>query len=367
MPRSTVASWPGVELADSAPGATDAAASLRREAPRGATRFEKDVLAVGDWLVAGRNWRVTPYILRTLAREAVRARRAGARVPLVWNHSSDARDKLGEVDQFLVRGDALVARGWVAKGIAARALADRRHEVSVEVRRGWRDGSGRVYPLLITHVGVVLHPVISGQANFRNQLTNGGNPMSHDSREPSVLSLSTPDVLQRLSGLLRRLLQRAIGNVDLPDGLGLDDLIDRVETALRESGENDAPTVGDAPPTDPEGVRQLWLAYEATRGELDQERERTSLARQSAFCQQLDRLIGEGRLAPADRPGLLVSAAATGYQLSLLTPFERIPAGAAIPLRRVAARHATPEPPRVKEDGPMNAARAKDIARDYRR
>ncbi len=79
----------------------------------------------------------------------------------------------------------------------------------------------------------------------------------------------------------------------------------------------------------------------------------------------MDRLIGEGRLLPADKESLLEAARPAGYSLSLLVPFERIPIGFAIPTTSTSRRAARAEAPAIGRKREMSEKRIREIVRSY--
>ena len=133
--------------------------------------FEKDVLAVGDWQTRGRQWRVTSAILDRLVRNWQRGHARGLRIPVVWNHSHDARDQIGEVTRLFVVGHRLMARFRVTDRWATRRLGVVSHHASVEVLQDWHDGHGNHYDLMLTHIGIVALPVVTKQSTFRRVQT----------------------------------------------------------------------------------------------------------------------------------------------------------------------------------------------------
>jgi len=87
--------------------------------------------------------------------------------------------------------------------------------------------------------------------------------------------------------------------------------------------------------------------------------------RQHAFGRAMDRLIAEGRLTPADRDALLEAARPAGYSLSLLGPFERVPAGVTVPTVPAARRNAHAKAPAMGKPRVLSDDRAREIVRSY--
>lgn len=131
---------------------------------RGACRkFRKDILRVGKWNVDGTPWNVTRSTLHALASNFQLGRSRGLGFPIVWNHSNDARDRLGDVVKLSIEGDTLFAEVEVCRDheqVAAVGM------VSVGISDSWQDGQGRRYSPMLVHLGVVNHPVVPNQGPF---------------------------------------------------------------------------------------------------------------------------------------------------------------------------------------------------------
>lgn len=144
----------------------------------GAVRFTKDVLRIGTFYVDGRPWHVDSNTLRRLASNHLCMREAGVHVPVVWDHSESARDRIGSVDRLWTDGNTLWASIEVTDCDAQGRVGRTCNEVSVEVREPFVDGAGRRYSAAITHLGVVNLPVVAGQGDFRRlSLTERGITM----------------------------------------------------------------------------------------------------------------------------------------------------------------------------------------------
>lgn len=138
-------------------------------------RYCKDLLSTGAWRVGRETWNVTRQTLATIVENFDRGRRLGLDCPLVWNHSDDARDRLGRVVGLSVFGNTLWGVVEVCDSVDAAQML-KVNQVSVGCSDGWRDGYGNSYAGdFLVHVGVVNHPVVSGQGPFRSlgQLSQG--------------------------------------------------------------------------------------------------------------------------------------------------------------------------------------------------
>ncbi|NDF13178.1 MAG: hypothetical protein EB060_10260, partial [Proteobacteria bacterium] len=132
--------------------------------------YRKDILRVGHWRVGQDDWHVTKDTLQEIAKnfESGRSRRLDC--PVVWNHSNDVRDRIGMVESVAVEGDTLVANFSIPEGVDESLLVNS-GGVSVEVRENFCDGLGNSYPIMLTHVGIVNHPVVPGQGEFKRLMS----------------------------------------------------------------------------------------------------------------------------------------------------------------------------------------------------
>lgn len=342
-------------------------------AARSARRiYLKDILRVGRWCIGRRPWLVTRRTLARIVENWRRARERGVRVPVVWNHSHDARDQIGEVLALHAEGDVLHACFWAADPDDVRRLGVTVNQVSVEVHEPWRDGLGNLYDVMLVHLGVVDLPVVSAQQPFQRIALslNGGPIMVSDSPTPEPLANpeSHAPLNEQVGELTRRInaILAALGSeYFLAETTAAEDLLTRLATLLdqiRTAKENGA----GADPDTVEALVRLKLDYDRLASELKAEREESAAQRRRIFTASLDRLIAEGRVAPADRPAILEAATPGGFGLGVLGPFERIPHGTVIPTTRRARLGADPSPPTVTELGPMTVERAGQIARDFR-
>lgn len=357
--------------------------------------FEKEVLRAGTWYVAGCAWPVSVAILRRLAENFRRARRNGIRIPVVWNHSHDARDQLGVVTDLFVRGRRLAARFWVAHPQAAAQLEQVATEVSAEICRPWLDGQGGRYDLMLTHLGVVLLPVVAGQTplvrlaladSARGNAakphgetlqrlffsTKGGLSMDNSAEEPAVKTAA--ETTAALVGTINALFATL---TPLPPPVAAGASLEEVITHLQEvvaarkaeptsepAGEPSLPPL--LAPADEVAMLRLQLA--TVQADLAAEQQQRQGERRHQFTTEVDRLIAEGRLVPADRPALLAAAEPAQFTLSLLRPFQRIPVGTALPTRGIARQWAVAEEPELADSRPaMTAERAEAIAQSFQR
>lgn len=130
--------------------------------------FEKDILSCGTWEGGDcPRWNVTTDVLDGIVNSFRLQKSRGIRIPLVYEHANQARDRVGEIDELWRDNCRLMARCWAAKEDDVRHLQQVSPEVSVGVEENWKDGEGNVYPIAIEHVAIVNNPVCHGQGPFR--------------------------------------------------------------------------------------------------------------------------------------------------------------------------------------------------------
>lgn len=330
------------------------------------------------WLVGGRRWTVTPSTFRRLVVNFQRARAQGIRIPVVWNHSRDARDKLGEIVRLYVSGSMLRARFWAAGEDNVKRLENVAQEVSVEVAEGWLDGRGRRYDIFLTHLAIVNHPVVSRQGplvrlslsnrNHELQSSKGDVRMSAatlDPPEDQVTAESTPpaEIITAINQIVS-----ALGvSLTLAKDTTLATLAERLR-GLRD--QIDALVGADADPSvisaslEESTAEELRDRLAQTTRQLALERRRTQEERATQFEAAVNRLIGEGKLTVADKPGLLETGRSVNYALSILTPFDRIARGAAVPVQSQSNRLATAKAPALAGRS-FDDERTQEIVKDY--
>lgn len=338
--------------------------------------FDKDVLRTGRWMVGDRCWDVTAALLRRLVQNFQLARPRGVRIPVVWNHSNDARDKIGEVVRLYVVGDTLRARFWAAIPEDIRRLDLTSDEASVEVAEPWRDGSGRSYDSFLTHVAIVNHPVVMNQGPiYRLQLsqakqqqdqgeimTQSDTTNAHNAGEgtDSIFDMAViVQLINEMMGALGTSYQLAEDTDESNFESRLRDLRDRIDAVVSE---NDPPS--DQTPDAPVSASLQRQLDNVTR-QLANHRNLLIQEREQAFGRAMNRLIAEGRLTPADREALLEAARPAGYSLSLLGPFERMPVGGMIPTSATARRNAHSRAPSIGKSKSPSEDRLREIVRSY--
>lgn len=105
-------------------------------------------------------WNVTRQTLRQIADSFATRKLRGLLCPVQWGHSNDPRDTCGEVESLRIAGDELIAQFSLSEESAADHVVSHKLGVSVETKEPWRDGDGNVYPIALTHLGIVHSPVV---------------------------------------------------------------------------------------------------------------------------------------------------------------------------------------------------------------
>lgn len=338
--------------------------------------FDKDVLRTGRWMVGDRCWDVTTTLLRRLVQNFQLARPRGVRVPVVWNHSNDARDKIGEVVRLYVAGDTLRARFWAAIPEDIRRLNLTTDEASVEVAEPWKDGAGRSYDTFLTHVAIVNHPVVMNQGPiYRLQLSQvtrqqdqGESMTRNDSTDAHDVDDNTPSLLDMAT--IIQLINEMMGALGTSYQLADDTDESNFESRLRDLRDRIDAVVSDHDPSsekspDSPVSANLQQQLDSVTRQLANHRHLLNQEREQAFGRAMDRLIAEGRLTPADREALLDAARPANYSLSLLGPFERMPAGGMVPTSPAARRNANASAPRIGKPKGLSDDRVREIIRSY--
>lgn len=351
------------------------ATSTPPDLPRfGRKWYDKDVLKTGRWRVGGRIWTVTRAVLHRLAANWRLARLRGVRVPVVWNHSHDARDQIGELTRVYVVGNTLRACFWAADPDDVRKLGITVNHVSAEVHEPWFDGQGNRYDLMLVHVGVVNLPVIAAQQPFKRLrlMLSGERTMENESLDHETATevrvrdqAQAPVDIQPLRQVLNALLDSLGTKASLPEDTTWDNLLTRLESLTPSSAS--ALSLADVPADADSELERLRAEYQRVRDELLRERENLERQRRQTFLLSLDQLLSEGRISSADRAEILSAAAPANYSLGILAPFQRIPAGASIPTQRRARVSASAAPPDVADTPEMSRERAAEVARSFRK
>lgn len=337
-------------------------------------RFKKDILRVGSWNVGGETWDVTADTLRELKSNFDAGKQRGIDCPVVWNHSNDARDRNGCVESLSIEGDSLVCEFSVNDTEDAKKIVNS-GGVSVQVREPFFDGLGNEYPLMLTHLGIVNHPVIPGQGPFRElslSLDKGAKPMRYATRQlkladgkvksftrqlaegdeaapDETVSDKAPEAMteaaetptldeSQVSALqdpIGKLLKAAYG-VDLPAGTNGENFIANLTNTISiaeqitspEKEEPAAPEL-DAMPVEQMSPEQLSLALNLSRKreadrKASEEKQRELALQQSKvnYVTKLDGLVKDCKVLATAKASLTKAGEMSGWDLSLLDGFK---------------------------------------------
>lgn len=129
--------------------------------------YRKEVLKVGTWLIGEEEWNVDEETLEDLVKNFRLAKERGVEMPVVWNHSKDARDTIALIEDLHKDGEKLFVLFEAERQEDIERIGTSIKEVSPEVLSPWRDGLGNEYSIMLTHMGLVNHPVVAGQENFQ--------------------------------------------------------------------------------------------------------------------------------------------------------------------------------------------------------
>ena len=292
-----------------------------------------------------------------LVRQFRRCKRNGVRIPWIWNHEGGAQDRIGDVEDLWIAGKTLYARMSVLDRRQVARFGSRpgdlvRHEVSVEVTDNFVDGAGRRYPLALTHIACVLHPVVPSQGPFRRltlsaketpmtkeQTKSEENPASEKSTEThdadNATELAVAEVVQLMNDYFAagisddvntvkelRLVLKTIGGDELESDAGTESFVD--SSSPKESA--DSPLVASLRRQLTETRKQLAVTIDSRRNE-----------QRTIYLAELDRLVSENRITPASRKEIAAVADKTRvYSLSLLTPYRSLPSNALPNSRRAS-------------------------------
>ncbi|MBY0587107.1 phage protease [bacterium] len=298
--------------------------------------LDKDILHAGRWRVGDQEWAVDVGLMRRLVMNFQRARDRGIRIPVVWNHSSDARDKVGEIVRLYLADQTLRARFWTASKSAAN-LTETSSQVSVEVVQNWIDGKGRTYDLFLTHLAIVTHPVVHPQGpiyrlcSATNPNSTGGLAMKCAIEEAldqgiAASSIDLPAMVQEVVTLVNEIVESLGASFRLDQTTPPEELVTRLRW-LRDQVDALASDAGDDASLEGTEQRQLSIRPPARQSTIPAEIESA-----------LDRCVKEGRILPAEREELRRLARGEGVSLSLVQPFERIPPRSAVAMQSRSKR-----------------------------
>jgi hypothetical protein len=202
----------------------------------------KDIIRTGHYLHPTRGFRLDVDLprLRRWASVGRRMLAAGIHIPANVDHSNSARDALGRILDFQVRGNALHALHQLI-GDGAASLAAR-NQASVGIDPDFIDGRGRRWGEAIVHVALTPVPVVPGQGQFiqaasREPAASGQaiTPAGFERSDVNTIACSSEQL-----DAVRRLIPGA-------DDCQGDDLLSRLIEYLQSLAADDESEAGGAP------------------------------------------------------------------------------------------------------------------------
>lgn len=327
-------------------------------------------------------WDVTPQILKQVVNNYDLAKARGCDCNLVWGHSDDARDLAdGDIDDVFFDGETLYADLSTDDANEARRIK-RAKRVSVRISPEFHDGHGNIYHEHLLHVGIVQHPVVTGQgpfielslikepknmAFFRSKkprdLADDAAAEGGDSAVADAMGGTMPTASKSSFEELKPILAKALdviakfaGNDVLKLGSTVTD-----ETLLPEftlkvdfadgmvGGSSPAAPAGGDTATEVLTPQDLKIkTLEARNLALEQAAQLRDLELKSKgkveFSQRLDALSTKGVLDASLRKSLENAGEKFSYDLSLLAPFEKMVGGRVPTQSRVRSLSTAAEP-----------------------
>lgn len=155
-------------------------------------KFKKKVLEPGTYQSPDGEIVITPERITHWVNSFQKMKAAGLKIPTPWGHQTKANNpdydeiefnqskyNAGFLENFEkdAKG-ALVAIVDVPREEDAEKVGTIVQEVSPQVETAWKDGKGRVWEDVITHLAFVTHPVVPGQDNFESITPLGATRLS---------------------------------------------------------------------------------------------------------------------------------------------------------------------------------------------
>lgn len=142
-------------------------------------KFKKKVLEPGTYQSPDGEIIITPERINHWVNSFKEMKNAGLKIPTPWGHQSKAspdyeereftesKYNAGFIDSFATDSNgALIAVLDVPREEDIDRVGTVVQEVSPQVETSWRDGKGKVWTDVITHLALVTHPVVPNQDNF---------------------------------------------------------------------------------------------------------------------------------------------------------------------------------------------------------
>lgn len=142
-------------------------------------KFKKKVLEEGRYQSPDGMIDITKDRIKHWAASFQKMKAAGLKIPIPWGHQSKASPDYDEREFYeskynggyledlqADKNGCLIAIVDIPKEDDAQRIGTTVREVSPQVETKWKDGRGKVWDDVITHIALVTHPVVPGQDNF---------------------------------------------------------------------------------------------------------------------------------------------------------------------------------------------------------
>ncbi len=290
----------------------------------------KDLLRVGNWNIQGKPWNVTPETLIAVRDNFAKFKAAGNRVPLIWEHDGGAASRSGDLAELFIQGDTLYGKFPITDtkyqaSFGTVAGDETPHEVSVEVYESFTDGTGKTYAPCLTHVAIVINPVVPGQGPFKRLSTRGKMQMAKDTTVPEGDGTADNFSIDEVKKML------ADAGFAIPDIATTKESVMAAFLALvgpEETSEEPAATDASAMETTPVPAMNMSMrgkAVEHYRKQLSARIAAESATAKAAFTTAVEALVTDNKIQPAMKETLLATGETAKWQLSLLAPFQALP------------------------------------------
>jgi len=154
-------------------------------------KFKKKVLEPGTYQSPDGQITITPERIKHWVNSFKEMKSSGLKVPTPWGHQSKAspdyeerefnesKYNAGFLDSLSTDDNgALLAIVDVPREEDADRVGTVVQEVSPQIETSWRDGKGKVWSDVITHLAFVTHPVVPNQENFEAVTPVGATRLS---------------------------------------------------------------------------------------------------------------------------------------------------------------------------------------------
>lgn len=302
---------------------------LEASAAAGPPTVVKDLLRVGNWNIQGKPWRVDRETLQSVRDNFARFKANGNRVPLIWEHDGGAESRSGDLSELFIDGDTLYGKFAItdAKHQASFGSVtgdETAHEVSVEVYENFTDGDGNNYAPCLTHVAIVINPVVNHQGPFKRLSARGKIQMAKDTGavDGEVADTFTIDEVKQML---------ADAGFAIPDIASTKESVQAAFMAMVGGSGGSEPT--ETPDVAAMETTPVPAMSMSLRGKtIDHYRKQLSVRiaaetenAKTAFVSAVDGLVTANKIQPALKDGLIAAGETAKWQLSILKPFESLP------------------------------------------